>query len=115
MHPDEGSNRHPPDVVSHTRTEHFGQATGAITEPTTSAQEIHKSYFAARLVHQIAPNEKPPFDARCIMTLGACLSSIAASIRLRLTSILGFAMQVQRISDGGHFVLLEQFPCHRSP
>jgi hypothetical protein len=36
MHPDAGSNRHPPDVISHTTTEHFGQATGAINEPTAS-------------------------------------------------------------------------------
>jgi hypothetical protein len=31
-HPAGGSNRHPPDAVSHTTTGHFGQATGAISE-----------------------------------------------------------------------------------
>jgi hypothetical protein len=31
-HPVGGSNRHPPEAVSYTTTEHFGQATGAISE-----------------------------------------------------------------------------------
>src|SRR5580704_7693417 len=31
-HPAGGSNRHPPEDVSYTTTEHFGQATGAINE-----------------------------------------------------------------------------------
>ena len=33
MQPEDGSNRHPPEVVSYATTVHFGQATGAMNEP----------------------------------------------------------------------------------
>jgi hypothetical protein len=33
MQPEDGSNRHPPEVVSYVTTAHFGQATEAMGEP----------------------------------------------------------------------------------
>src|SRR6476620_7912125 len=38
-HPVDGSNRHPPDVVSDATTRHFGQATGAINEGLLASKD----------------------------------------------------------------------------